>query len=432
MTGHLDQQRLTPLRLKWSPERGKMLRLQRLADGALGPDSTAMARGKTAAGCGPESEVQPTGEAFHGTVAAAIPTKRPIAAWWSRLVGRVGAVEGGNLLEFRAGPRAIERPRLRSRVTASLMLLAGLFLGLGSLERGVCAHREVSIHTGMANASAVAVLTDTMFCTASDEDNILRIYRLDSDGAEVGTLDVSSFLGVSGRSLEVDLEGAARVGNLIYWIGSHARNKDGKTRPNRQRLFATQIVTNGTAVQLVPHGRPCSTLLDALIRSSALERFALKAASAKAPELGGLNIESLAAGPDGELWLGFRAPVTNGKALLVPLVNPLEVLQLGYPKFGEPVELDLEGLGVRDMTWTGREWYLIAGRPGSGGNARLYRWTGGKAQAERVERPGFRKFNPEALAAVGTGESFRLLVLSDDGNASTFGKKQFRSFWVTP
>lgn len=433
MTGHLDPQKLTPLRLKWSPERGQVLRMERLANGGPALASKVIAhRGISANGVVDSTRLPGELPANDETVRSISSPQKPIAAWWSRLVGRVGAVEGGTLLEFRAGPRAVERPRLRSRVSASLLLLTGLLLGIGSFERGLCAHREVSSHTGMANASAVAVLSDGLFCTASDEDNVLRIYRLDSDGAEIGTLDVSSFLGVSGRSLEVDLEGAARVGNLVYWIGSHARNKDGKTRPNRQRLFATQIVTNGTSIQLVPHGRPCSILLDALLRNTSLERFGLKAASFKAPESGGLNIESLAAGPNGELWLGFRSPVPNGKALLVPVLNPAEVMQLAYPKFGDPVELDLDGLGVRDMAWTGREWYLIGGRPGSGGNARLFRWTGGKAPVERVEKAGFKKFNPEALAAVGTGDSLRLLVLSDDGNASKIGRKQFRSFWVTP
>jgi len=284
----------------------------------------------------------------------------------------------------------------------------------------------------MANASAVAVLSEDFFAAASDEDNVLRIYKMDADGAEVGSVDVSDFLSVRGHSTEVDMEGAARVGDLVYWIGSHSRNKDGKVRPNRQRLFATQIVTNGASIRLVPFGRPCGTLLDALIRSDALAKFGLNAASSKAPEDGGLNIEGMAAGPNGELWLGFRSPIPNGKALVVPLVNPTEVLKLQYPKFGPAKLLDLDGLGIRDMTWTGREWYLIAGRAGSGGNARLYRWSGGDAPPERVEKAGFKSFNPEALASVGSGRHVRLLTLSDDGNATKWGKKQFRSFWVEP
>jgi hypothetical protein len=436
MTGHLDQQRLTPLRLKWSPERGKVLRLEGAAGEVVDSATMEVAHRVSNSESLPVTSSPAKAPLLAQSKTAGVPeipaSQRPLAAWWSRLIGRVGVVEGGRLVEFRGGPRAVVRPKLRSRVSASLVLLAGLLLGSGSLERGLGAQREVSVHTGMANASAVAVLSDALFCAANDEDNVLRIYRLDVDGPEIGTLDVTSFLAVGGRSLEVDLEGAARVGDLVYWIGSHARNKDGKSRPNRQRLFATQIVTNGASAKLVPHGRPCSSLLDALVRNPSLERFGLKAAASRPPEDRGLNIESLAAGANGELWLGFRSPVLNGKALLVPLLNPADVLQLGYPKFGDPVELDLEGLGVRDMAWTGQEWFLIGGRAGSGGNARLFRWAGGKAGAERVEKAGFKKFNPEALAAVGTGESLRLLVLSDDGNASTALRKQFRSFWVTP
>jgi hypothetical protein len=33
---------------------------------------------------------------------------------------------------------------------------------------------------------------------------------------------------------------------------------------------------------------------------------------------GGLNIEGLAATPDGQLLIGFRNPLSEGKALLLP------------------------------------------------------------------------------------------------------------------
>lgn len=357
-------------------------------------------------------------------------------SWWLRIRGRVGTPEPGGYIQFRVNPRATgrsSRSDIRSRLTSTVLTL-GLLASLWSfgLERGFAAKREVSVHAGMANASAVAWISPDRFCAASDEDNVLRIYRVDVDGSEVDHLDLSDFLSLRGKSLEADIEGGARVGNLVYWIGSHARNKDGKARPNRQRLFATQIVTNGASVRLVPSGRPCESLLDALVRNPALEGYGLKAAAARAPEVGGLNIEGMAAGPNGELWLGFRSPNPQGKALVVPLLNPAEVIRSEHPRFGQAQLLDLEGLGIRDMTWTGAEWYLIGGRAGGGGNARLYRWTGGDAPAERVEKAGFKRFNPEALVSVGAGAALRLMVLSDDGNATAGKAKRFRSFWVEP
>jgi len=49
---------------------------------------------------------------------------------------------------------------------------------------------------------------------------------------------------------ECDLESAAELDGLIYWIGSHSQSKSGKTRRNRHRLFATRRVGAEAAVRL--------------------------------------------------------------------------------------------------------------------------------------------------------------------------------------
>ncbi|HYG61171.1 MAG TPA: DUF3616 domain-containing protein [Thermoanaerobaculia bacterium] len=68
-----------------------------------------------------------------------------------------------------------------------------------------------------------------------------------------------------------------------------------------------------------------------------------------AEEPGALNIEGLAA-KDGKLLIGFRGPVRGGKALVVTLENPQEVLNQGAPaSFATPIELDLDGLGIRSL-----------------------------------------------------------------------------------
>ena len=44
-----------------------------------------------------------------------------------------------------------------------------------------------------------------------------------------------------GKAAEADLEGSARVGDLIYWIASHGRDSNGRRQPHRLRFFATPI-----------------------------------------------------------------------------------------------------------------------------------------------------------------------------------------------
>jgi hypothetical protein len=166
----------------------------------------------------------------------------------------------------------------------------------------------------MAGASAAVDLGEGRFAVANDEDNRIRIYRAGEPGGPEAETDFSGFLQVHGRNTEADLEGAARIGNRIYWIGSHGLSKDRKVRPNRHRFFATDIVqaTSGPPT-LIPVGKPCVDLLIQLASAAMPPGFDLSGAMALPPnEPGGLNIEALAAGPDGALYIGFRSPIPSG------------------------------------------------------------------------------------------------------------------------
>ena len=97
----------------------------------------------------------------------------------------------------------------------------------------------------MCDASAGFALTDDLFIAADDESNELRTYSRSRPGHPVSKLDLRSFLLIGHGDPETDIEGSAHVGDTVYWITSHARNKDGKPRPARQRFFATQISKTG-------------------------------------------------------------------------------------------------------------------------------------------------------------------------------------------
>jgi len=288
-------------------------------------------------------------------------------------------------------------------------------------------HHDFLIHTGMASASAAVAVGTNYFFAASDEDNRLRLYSI-TNATPVLDVDVTPWLRLSGGHGEVDLEGAATLGELTFWLGSHGRAKDGRIRRDRERLFATRIITNGNSPQIRVAGQPYTRLLDDLVTAPQLAKFRLAEALDRAPENGGINLEGLAAGPGGNLVIGFRSPVPEGKALLVTLKNPQEIIEGRSAELGESLLLDLGGLGIRDLAWSGREWFCIAGRSSGGGTAKLYRWEPG-VQPVRVDHPGFRQLNPEAVTVFGGPEDPRLLILSDDGKRN---QSQFRSFWVKP
>ncbi len=223
---------------------------------------------------------------------------------------------------WRAG--GLGRGWLPAGVTCGGLLVAGrLMLGPGT------AGGEVLLFQGACDASAVEALDGEHMVVASDEDNVLRIYRRSLGGPAVWEVDLTAFLRVDGQEPESDLEAAARMGDRIYWITSHGANRRGKERSSRRRFFAT-VVTGDRADPLRPVGLPYERLLEDLQRVPELAGYRLGEASRRAPKsAGGLNIEGLAGTGEGRLLIGFRSPVPGGLALVVPLENPAEVVEEG-------------------------------------------------------------------------------------------------------
>lgn len=330
--------------------------------------------------------------------------------------------------------------QISRRVLAPLRRLVWLggALVIGSSGPRAAPAPEVIECQGMANASAAVRVGGNRILVGSDEDNALLLYDARSGGRPIKAFQTSPWLGHGSSAGEVDFEGAARVGDVLFWIGSHSRNKNGRYRPERQRLLALRISDEDGEVHLEPVGKVVTTLVDALESAPALAAFHLGEAARLAPEVAGaLNIEGLSASATGGLWIGFRSPVPAVGALLVPVINPMEIVVGQPPKWGEPVQVDLGGKGIRDIVWTGREYFILGGNAIEGGRTRLFRWSGQGAVATQVKAPGLKDLNPEGLVFFGTTENPRLLVLSDDGNrkgndARDILSRSFRMMWVDP
>jgi hypothetical protein len=312
----------------------------------------------------------------------------------------------------------------------------------------------------------VAIGQDS-FIVADDEENILKVYRTINDSKPMLCYDVSQFLELLPDYPEVDIEGATKVGNRVYWIGSHGRNREGKLRPNRYRFFATEIAscgerTNGEQSRtsrtadgnsIRPAGKSYKDLVFDLIgtknevqkdlNKAAGFAFELKGKdlSRLAPKNEGLNIEGLCASPDGKtLYIGFRNPLhkkgSKEYAIVMPLNNAASVIERGQKlAFGRPLLWDLNGLGIRDMVYSPyhKAFFLVAGPARGGEQGRtagerpdwvpalrgpfaLYRWSGQEDQQPQLVRKiaaDGNKFTPEALITFENSD--KLLILSDDG-----------------
>ncbi len=327
--------------------------------------------------------------------------------------------------------------------SASLLLLSFPLLACTATR----APQQTSelVFTGMCDASAAVPLDRFRFVVADDEDNLLRAYDTRAPGAPLWKVDVSAAIGVRPKpgkadrgAPEADIEAATRIGDLSFWMTSHGRNSSGKAKPERLKLFAARLTEPENPLEVVGHAY--EHLLEDLYSDPRLERFGLRAASELAPKApGGLNLEGMTARNEGGVWIGFRNPLPEGKALLVPLLNPEQLVSEGRAQFGEPQLLDLGGLGVRSISHRAGRYLILAGHFDSSLGARLYSWDGttppqldARDQLNGLSPEGF--FTPDASGDV--------LVLSDDGSRNVDGieckrlkdpaQKHFRARWISP
>ena len=243
-----------------------------------------------------------------------------------------------------------------------------------------------------------------------------------------GTVDLAPFLRPDDPDKEPDIEGAAAVGDRIYWVTSHGRNKDREEQESRQRFFATTVRVSDEDVQIVPVGHPYKQLLRDLIKAPELSEFDIEGASTLAPEeRGGLNLEGLAPTSEGHLLLGFRNPVPDGLALIVAMRNPAEVIgRVAPPVLAVAGRLDLGGRGIRAIEFVpeSRTYLVIAGAYDDAHDFRMYTWSGELRDGAIGLDVEIGECKPEELIVTAVkGRRYELQLLSDDGDRDVAGKK---------
>ncbi|WP_187395177.1 DUF3616 domain-containing protein [Pigmentiphaga aceris] len=285
----------------------------------------------------------------------------------------------------------------------------------------------------MCDASAAVSLGGGHFVVADDESDVLKVYRRGAS-QPLNELRLTRYLNSIERKTTVaiagesDIEGAAAVGDRIYWISSHGRKRDGSMDPQRWRFFATDIDRRAPTPSVMPvAGKPYKSLLIDIATDPRLAF--LKVAAELRPEvLGGLSIEGLAATPEGGMLIGFRNPQVDRKAVVLPMLNPADMVDRGAkPKFDEPIFLDLGGRGIRSMERVGNEYLIVAGPYGDAASSKaipafaMFRWSGKPQQApELVRSLDFGSVRTEALFY--DADANDLYLLSDDGNEQINGK----------
>ncbi len=300
------------------------------------------------------------------------------------------------------------------------------------------------LYSGMSDASAAVALDERLFLAADDERNTLKVYRCDRGGPAVHAIAWDEPLGIdllNDTHPEVDIEGGTVLGDRIFWISSHGRNKEGVWRANRHRFFAMTVTVTNEGVKAEPFGKAYDNLAVDLANDLRLQDLGwLKAlglgdlqAPKLAPKRDGLNIEGLCATRDGKsLLIACRNPTPDKKALLVPLLNPAAVLEdQAAPEFGDPILLKLRvkkkkkkkaiQLGIRSIEYSPQHAsYLILGGPHDKRRVfGLFKWSGDPDDKPQLLEQSTEQINqiedfaPEALIVYPDRKEIQLL--SDDG-----------------
>ena len=123
----------------------------------------------------------------------------------------------------------------------------------------------------------------------------------------------------------------------------------------------------------------------------------------------------------------------------MPLLDPDELVTPGstaVARFGDPVQLDLGGQGIRSMSWWRGRYLIVAGEPAEGGVSHLYSWDG-RGEPVRVE-VDLSPYNPEGFFS--PEDRDEIMLLSDDGavlvgdvpckETESPGQRRFRGVWV--
>jgi hypothetical protein len=274
--------------------------------------------------------------------------------------------------------------------------------------------------TDVYEPSAIQQLPDGRFIVVEDEKHQpFSLVTIMPDGS-ISSTQLKPGLFEAEKSFWKldDLEGVVldRSGN-IYAITSHSRNADGEEKKSRNKLVRFRIDGDRVvAPQVVKALKP------ALLAAHPVLAAAAAILDVKAE--GGLNIEALELSADQQhMWLGFRSPLLDNRAIIASVENPAALFDADKPPRISPtlITLDLDGDGIRGMSHLpALGGYLISSGPAGRGavHFQVWFWNGDPGEsARRVSIPGLPGFeHAEGISPALIDGCQKIIIVSDDGS----------------
>ena len=309
----------------------------------------------------------------------------------------------------------------RAYATFALGLLISTILVVISMVKMEKELKQPKQFEKIFEPSGATLLMDGKVLLMEDESlNTMHLVKPNNDGSvsELGTPVMNKKIKKILKKKVRDIEGVTNDGHdRIYAITSHSTNKSRKRKRAREQIVRFDYHNSRISNLKLYHG-----LLDGLSLLHPKFKQALsdlKYGSRKKQ----INIEALTWDKKSKtLLIGFRSPLIDGKAPVVILQNPNGVFgKHKKPYLKGPILLDLQGDGIRGMSWDKKkQGYWISG--GSVGSRKhegfsLWFWDKDKKQVKKIEDISSFGY-AEGLATLPDG---RILVVDDDGSISTHG-----------
>ncbi|MDO5504444.1 MAG: DUF5706 domain-containing protein [Actinomycetia bacterium] len=295
------------------------------------------------------------------------------------------------------------------------------FPALAADEERPAPNLGISEFSDIYEPSAVQQLPDGRILVVEDEaSRAVSILSFGDDGRliEDNALDLKVTRGF-GRTLS-DLEGLSVDDNgFIYAITSHSPTKDDERKPEREQLLRFQI-KGGQVGEIGSYTGLYSALAGAdALRASILEK------TGEEVDFEAINIEGLSFHKaTGQLLLGMRSPMVGDESLIIVIENPVDVLTAdAAPQFGEPIVLDLQGGGIRALSYDPvlGSFLIVNEIEDAEGDkmSQMWTWSGNADDTPTaLELPGMINLNNvESVDSVTVAGEDRLLIMSDEGNA---------------
>jgi len=206
--------------------------------------------------------------------------------------------------------------------------------------------------------SGAATMPDGKILIVEDESNShsLKLLEIEGDNSvtEIGNLYIPQKIKSFFKKEIEDLEAITVDKNRVYAITSHSLTKTGKRKKSREK-FIMFTYLDGTIKDFKIYSQLKEQLYKAFPKIFKNDIFAFNSMNIE-----GLSIES----ETGAVLLAFRAPLLGSDAFLIEIKNPKEIfLTQEKPQFSQPIRLNLNGLGIRDISYDNQKkgYWIIAG-----------------------------------------------------------------------